>query len=399
MKVLLIDVNCKKGSTGKIVYDLYTELNKDGHIASIAYGRGKKISEPNIIKISSDFEVYWHALLARITGLNGCYSYFATRKLIRHIETFKPDIVHLHDPKTYYLNIFQLIKYLKRNRIRTVWTLHSEYMYTGKCGYSYECDKWKVECNKCKQLRAYPKSLLFDFTRYMYNQKKLIFEEFDNLTVVSPSVWLANRAKQSFLGSQKICVIHNGIDTEVFCNRSSEKVRRKHNIIAAKIVLAVAPDIMCERKGGRYVIELAKRMMDESVVFILIGITDLNEKFPSNVIALGRTENSCELAEYYVAADVFVICSKRENFPTTCIESISCGTPVCGFDEGGTKETAPSRYGHFVPYGDIEKLSYAVNAMLFKGTEQQDRLECERYGKENYSKNAMYRRYLELYTS
>ncbi|BCZ49023.1 glycosyl transferase [Clostridium gelidum] len=395
MKVLLLDVNCKSGSTGKIIYDLYTQLNENDHTAAIGYGRGPLVDESNIIKFSSNIEVYIHALLTRITGFTGCFSYFATRRLIKFIDKFKPDVVHLNDMHGYFVNIMTLMKYLKKNNIKTIWTFHCEFMYTGKCGYSYDCEKWKSECGYCPNLKDYPTTMFFDFTKKMFNDKKEIFKDFNNLTIVTPSKWLADRVKQSFLKDKEIVVIHNGIDTKnVFYPRKFEHLKKKHNITNEKIVLAVAPDIMCERKGGRYVLELAKRMKDENVKFILIGVTDLNEKFDDNVIALGRTENQIELAEYYSLADVFIICSKKENFPTTCIEAISCGKPVCGFDEGGTSETAPGKTGSFVDYGEVEQLKEKILLELEQGGNYKL---YEQYGKETYTKETMYKNYLKIY--
>ena len=398
MKVLLIDVNCKYSSTGKIVYDLYTDLNKNGHIAAVCYGRGPLITEPNIYKFSSNIEVYAHAFLTRLTGLTGCYSYFATRNLIKFMDEFKPDVVHIHELHAYFVNLAPVINCLKKNKIKTVWTFHCEFMYTGKCGYAYECEKWKTECGECPQVKEYPSSLLFDFTKKMFNEKKRLFDGFENLTVVTPSKWLANRVKQSFLGDKDIRVIHNGIDVEnIFYPKNYEHLKVKHNITDEKIVLAVAPNLMEPRKGGRHVVKLAKRLQDERIKFILIGVDDLNETFDNNVIALGRTENQQELAEYYSMADVFVICSKKENFPTTCIEALSCGTLVIGFDEGGTKETAPEGCGVFVPYGDMDKLEKAAKEVLVESNNSKIAIECTKYGMENYSRVAMCEKYMRVY--
>ena len=149
------------------------------------------------------------------------------------------------------------------------------------------------------------------------------------------------------------------------------------------------------RKGGRNVIELAKRMRNEKIKFILIGVDDLNETFDNNVIALGRTENQQELAKYYSMADVFVICSKKENFPTTCIEALSCGTPICGFDAGGAKETALGKLGIFVRSGNLDALQKAILRTI---EDEQLSFECADYGKNEYSKSKVYENYMKLYT-
>lgn len=365
MRVLLIDVNCKYSSTGKIVYDMFNDLNRNGHTARLCYGRGALVNEPNIYKLSSNIEVYAHAMLTRVTGLTGGFSPLATRNLIKLMDEFKPDVVHIHELHAYFVNIAPVMKYLKKNNIKTVWTFHCEFMYTGKCGHAYECEKWKTECGKCPQVKKYPSSLFFDFTNRMFNEKKKLFENFDNLTIVTPSRWLADRVKQSFLRNKDIRVIHNGIDTtSIFYQRPFEHLKRKHNINDEKIVLAVAPDLMSEQKGGRWVLELAKRFRNDRVKFILIGVDDLDDNFETNVITLGRTKNQHELAEYYSMADVFVICSKRENFPTTCLEAQCCGTPVCGFNTGGSRETSLDPRLGFVEYGDILNLAFEIKKIL-----------------------------------
>lgn len=398
MKILFIDVNCQQGSTGKLVYDLYTECKKEGHEAAICYGRGKKIDKPDIFKFGLDIETFFHAAMTRLTGLTGCYSFFSTQRLLRFMNKFKPDVVHIHELHAYFVNIKPIVEYLKIHKIKTIWTFHCEFMYTGKCGHSYECEKWKSHCQYCPNIREYPSSLYFDFTKNMFYHKKKLFENFNNVTIVTPSKWLANRVKQSFLKNKEIVVIHNGIDTKsIFYPRKFDHLKARHKLTNEKIILAVAPDIMSEQKGGRLVLEIANKMKGENVKFILIGVADLSEKFDDNVIALGRTENQNELAEYYSMGDIFIICSKRENFPTTCIEALSCGTPVCGFDEGGTKETAPDSFGIFVKYREIDDLEKTVRKILHDEIKLKPYEECSNFGKESYDKAIMAKKYINLY--
>jgi glycosyltransferase involved in cell wall biosynthesis len=396
---LLIDVNCKHSSTGKIVYGLYSSLKNLGHNAAICYGRGSLIKERNVYKFGIDTETFFHAFMTRITGLTGCFSPLSTLRLLNCIKKFNPDVVHIHELHAYFVNIAPLIKYLKKNNIKTVWTFHCEFMYTGKCGHAYDCEKWKTECRKCPQLKEYPSSLLFDFTKRMFKWKKRLFEGFTNLTIVTPSNWLAERVKQSFLKDKDVRVVHNGIDTKVFYPRGTTKLREMHNITNEKVVLAVAPDIMSERKGGRWVLKLAEKFKGEKIKFILIGVKDIQENFDHNVIALPRIANQKVLAEYYSMADLFAICSKKENFPTTCIEALCCGTPVVGFDEGGTGETAPDEFGKFVQYGDIDGLK--KNITVFFNGELSVFLngECLKYAKRCYSSNAMITNYMKVYQS
>ena len=397
VRILFIDVNFKSGSTGKIVFDLKGGLENEGHEVFACYGRGPIFSDNKVARFSTKAEVYFHAFMTRITGLTGIYSFFSTRKLLSLIKKFEPDIVHIHELDGYFVNIGPIINYLKRKQIKTIWTFHCEFMYTGRCGYSYECNRWKEHCGNCPKLSEYPATYFFDFSRFMQNQKKRWFESFESLKIVTPSNWLAERVKESFLRDKPVYVINNGIETEtVFCPRTYKQLSTKLDLDNDKVLLAVAPDIMQERKGGQWVMKLARRFQQENVKVIMVGVTDDTIDKPENVILIKKTENQTELARYYSMADVFVICSPMENFPTVCLESLACGTPICGFDVGGTRETAPPDLGYFVPYGDIDALESEVRKRLERGKQSE---ECVTYAKEHYSKERMYQEYKKLYLS
>lgn len=395
MRVLLIDVNCKYSSTGKIVYDLYNQLRADGYEAAVCYGRGEVVEGEHIYKFGIDFETKIHAMLARIIGLNGYFSPFSTRRLIKFIDKFKPDVVHIHELHAYFVNFKPLLKYLKDKNIKVVWTFHCEYMYTGKCGHAYECEGWLKNCGNCPRKKAYPKSLFFDFTKKMFSDKKKLLSDMD-FHIVTPSKWLADRVERSFLRDKSISVIHNGIDTEnIFYPRNTEEtdaLKERYGLKSKKIVLSVAPNIMSDSKGGKTVVEISKSFLGENVHFVLVGAEN-NEKAEDNVTIIKRTANQDELAQWYSAADVFLICSKRENFPTTCLEALCCGTPIVGIDEGGTKETAP-QYGIFCKGNDFNGLVSSIKKQL--GADF-DNTEIANMGQKLYSKKNMYKNYLELY--
>lgn len=270
-RVLLIDVNCKFSSTGKIVYNLFKGLKEDGREAAICYGRGDEIHEEGIYKFGLDWETNIHAGLARITGYNGCFSPLSTKRLIAYIEEFQPDVIHIHELHAYFVNIKPLLEYIKKRKIKVVWTFHCEYMYTGKCGYTYDCKKYMSGCDNCPAIKGYPKSILFDKTKQMYLIKKKLLEDMD-VEIITPSKWLADRVKLSFLKDKKIRVIHNGIDINIFHPMNVDDLKKQLNISPKdKVVIAIAPDIMIERKGGKQVLKLAKSMIDQSVVFVLVG--------------------------------------------------------------------------------------------------------------------------------
>lgn len=270
-RVLLIDVNCKFSSTGKIVYNLFKGLKEDGREAAICYGRGDEIHEEGIYKFGLDWETNIHAGLARITGYNGCFSPLSTKRLIAYIEEFQPDVIHIHELHAYFVNIKPLLEYIKKRKIKVVWTFHCEYMYTGKCGHAYSCTNFMYGCGKCPAVHEYPKSLFIDRTKQMFSMKRKAMNGLD-VEIVAPSEWLAKRVKMSFLQDVNISIIHNGIDTNIFKEQNIKSLKNELKIPSEnQVVLAVAPDIMSESKGGKWVLKLAESMKDKPITFILIG--------------------------------------------------------------------------------------------------------------------------------
>lgn len=396
MRVLLIDVNCKTSSTGQIVYDLYSFLNSQGEQAAVCFGRGDKIEEENIFKFGIDWETYLHAFLTRLTGYTGCFSYFSTKRLIRFIEDFKPDIVHIHELHAYFVNIKPLLNYLIKNNINVVHTLHCEFSYTGKCGHSVECEKWITECHNCPHLHDYVSTLLFDHTRRMFNVKKEMFTSFNNLILTAPSKWLYDRIGKSFLCEYPRYVVHNGVDTDIFKPVDTSMLRKKYSIIESDvIILALAPNLMSKEKGGYDIRIIANKLKDTNIKFILVGVDGVVDHVEENMIICGRIYDKKLLAQYYSIADAFVICSERENYPTTCLEAQACGTPIYGYMTGGTLETYLQDELHFVEYGDINGLVELLSNITHKSQDSVSSL--RKLAIDKLSKKQSMKNYYKIY--
>ena len=395
MRILYINVICKHGSTGKITYDLYTQCKDDGHEAVVCYGRGPKLKEPDVYKFGLDWETNVHALLTRLTGVNGCWSFFSTRRLLKFMDAFKPDVVHLHEPHAYFVNLQPLYDYFAKRNIPLVYTFHCEYAYTGKCGYAYDCERWKTGCGNCPQVREYPASFFFDFTKQMFRRKQAQWENLKKVVITTPSGWLADRVRCSFLKDRDIRVVYNGVDTKnVFYRRDTKALREEHGLTDEKIVLTVAPKLMGERKGGRWVVQLARQMKDENIKFIMVGIEDMSQKFPDNVIPIARTANQHKLAEYYSMADCFVICSDKETFSMTCAESLCCGTPIAGFCSGAPETVFLQPHAVFGTYGDLDELEKNVKLQLNAAF---DREKLAKEMQQLYSRDSMYENFMNIY--
>jgi N-acetyl sugar amidotransferase len=399
MKIASIDTVFAEGSTGKLVEFIHQALLKHGHQSRVYYGRGTKSDDISAIKISNTVEVHLDAALSRVSGQLGVFSPFATSRLIDDLEKFQPDVMHLHELHGYYANFIPLIDYLKARQIPIVWTLHCEFAYTGRCGYAFDCDQWKTACKKCPDLSTYPSSWFFDNCEPQFEAKKKTYSDLKKACFVSVSNWLNNRVQQSFLKNSDSKVIYNGIDTsEVFLPTSSyADLVSLHQLEGRYVVLSVAPDLMSERKGGQSILEIARRLQEEPITFLAVGVTGRVSDCPPNVILLAPILDPKELARYYALADLFLLTSQRETFSLTCAESLACGTPIVGYDSGGPVEVAPEPYGYFVPVGDVDGLTSLVSEAYRKKLQLAKSDDCTAYARSHYSKERMFNDYLRLY--
>lgn len=402
MKVLQVNVVYKKGSTGKIVYDIHTELLKNGIESKVYYGRGNNVNEPNICKISPEWLMKIQSIRSRLTGYvyGGCI--ISTNRLIKFIDKEKPDVVHLHCLNGYFVNIYRLLNYLKLKNIKTVLTLHAEFMYTAGCSYSYDCEQWKTGCcaenNVCPGYNTLrPKSWIFNRCNSEWNSMKKVFSKFDNLTICPVSDWVKERAKQSpFLNDKKFITVMNGLDTSIFKLNDFKYIKEKYGIDNEKIILHVTPNFTSEIKGGKYVIELAKRFInDNNVKFIIVGFNGDIHNMPSNIIPVKHTSNQSELAAYYSMADITLLTSKKETFSMVCAESLCCGTPIVGFKAGAPETIAIESYSEFVEYGDIDSLESIIRSWLHN--EVLDKNNIAYVSKNTYCRENMFNKYMSIY--
>jgi putative colanic acid biosynthesis glycosyltransferase len=398
MKVAQIDTVYGIGSTGKIVKTLHENLIKEGHYSKSYYGRGAKVNENDVVKITNDFEVLIDAGLSRLTGYTGIFSPLSSKKIISDLEQFKPDVVHIHEIHGYYLNYFEIIDYFKFKNIPILWTLHCESAYTGRCGSAFECEQWKTACIKCPSLSGYPESLIFDRSSVQFQRKKALFNSIEKIVFSPVSNWLNDRLKNSFLKDKSSFVVHNGINTvDVFYPREVVDLIVEHDLSNRHVVLTVAPDLFSENKGGKWVLDIAEKMIDYPVIFIMVGVTEKKTDLPANVICLPIIKDQNKLAEYYSLADVYLLTSKSETFSLTCAESLACGTPVIGFDSGGPLEVAPEPYGFFVPYGKSDDLVSLIKMAISGNLNSADGEACRTRATTLFSNQNMCEKYIEIY--
>lgn len=401
MKILQINNVYGSGSTGKLTQVLHKKLQEDGLDSIVLYGRGQTAHEENVYRICSNAYGKANSIASRITGIRygGCRQ--STNRIIRLIRKEKPDIVHLQCINGNFVNIYKLITWLKESEIPTVLTLHAEFMYTANCGHAFDCEQWKTGCGQCPQLFKATKSLFFDRTHESYLKMAQAFSGFDEkLKIVSVSPWLKERAESSpILSGKNHCVILNGVDTEVFQRRETAALAKNHNVNHIKVIFhatAMFRDEQDDTKGGWYLLQLAKRMLQLPVLFVVAGKYEVSGDLPDNVILLGEIRDQIRLAQYYCLADLTVLTSKRETYSMVCAESLCCGTPVVGFCAGGPEMIALPRYSSFVPNGDLDALEAQVRQWIMKKNESTSR-QIAKAAQAVYDKEIMIRQYEQLY--
>ena len=391
MKIVQINATCGVGSTGKICTSISSILTNNNIENYILYSSGKS-DYPLGIRYMTDREIKMGALEARILGNFGFNSLTATKRMVRKVRDLNPDIVHLHNIHSHNCNLSILFEYLRENKKKVIWTFHDCWAFTGSCTYfSYVgCDKWKTQCNNCP--KAHEFSWLFDTSSRLYNRKKSLYNDFD-MTIVTPSKWLADLVKDSFLRCCPVKVINNGIDINIFRPRTSS-FRRLHHINDSNYVVLGVGFEWGKRKGLDIFIDLVNHLPDEYRI-VLVGTNDeIDKQIPSNIISIHRTNNQVELAEIYSAADVFVNPTREDNYPTVNMEALACGTPVITFNTGGSPEMLDDTCGIVVEREDIDGL---VGAIQLVAENKIFSIEACLKKAVEFNQDICFKKYLDLY--
>lgn len=394
MKVLQINAVYKIRSTGRIVLELDQFLKRNGIESYVA------CSEPNgsegAYLIGGSLEKKLHALLSRISGLQGYFSRRGTKKLIQYMEQIKPDIVHLGNMHANYVNLPMILSYLAEHDIGTVVTLHDCWFYTGKCMYytTEGCQKWREGCGHCPQLRKDNKSWFFDRTDKIWKDKKEWLGAIPRLAVIGVSDWITKEAKQSLLGDAGIIRrVYNWIDLDIFRYKDSVSLRDKWMLKDHFFILGVASR-WNDRKGIDIFIRLARKMK-KSWRIVLVG--DIQQRsLPDGMIHIPETNDAEELAGYYSMADVFLQLSLEETFGNVVAEALACGTPVITIDSTANGELVDETCGFVLDTPDISHIVDSLDKVERRGKAYYAD-SCRKFAEDHFKMEDRIREYMEVY--
>jgi glycosyltransferase involved in cell wall biosynthesis len=288
-----------------------------------------------------------------------------------------------------------------------VWTLHDQWPFTGGCHYSAGCMKYRSNCSRCPQLLDDATGLISALL-----QDKVHYFEDSQITIVSPSQWLADCTRESTIfRKHRVETIPNSLETDVFSPLDKKAARNKLGLHEEGLILLFGSENGNEkRKGFKELLSamqvcmeserFARMVRDQKISVMCFGHPAKELELSGlHVIPLGFLETDDNIRNAYCAADIFILPSLEDNLPNTMLESMSCGIPVVAFNTGGMPDVIINEHtGLIVPSGDVRALGNAIVSLTF------DRQKIEFMGRncrtaaiEKYSLETQARRYLQLY--
>ena len=396
MKLIEINATYGIGSTGRIVADLIDEAKFNNIDVGVAYQSTDREAEFGF-KVGNPVDRAWHGLMTRVMGRQGYNSRGATKKLIKWLDGQKPDVVHLHNLHSNYINLELLFSYLAKQDIATVITLHDCWFFTGKCCHFVEsnCERWQTGCHDCPRNKLDIKSLFFDASARVWEDKRRLYEAVPRLYTVGCSKWITELARKSILSSGNVLQIYNGVDTDVFKPTVTD-FKKRYGIDGKFITLGAANKWLLPENKALLDAYIKTKKDDEALV--LFGIDESEKRsVPENsgVVVLGYITDKADMAELFASADVFINPTHADTLPTVNMEAAACGTPVITYDVCGSPELVNDGVtGYVVPEGDVLGVLCAKTAVR-DGKISRDA--CRNHALSNFDKNANYKKYIELF--
>ncbi len=402
MKVIQISAIYGAGSVGKICKSIHDYITTMGVESWVLCGvSSEQKNERNIVKVATKIERIISHLCYLVTGIEFSWCFFSTKKTIKYINKINPDLIHLHCCNDYYINVHKLLRRCGKQKRKIIITQHCEQYYTGSCGNSINCNKWKQHgCDsKChffkNHIKGYP---LIDKTKYMWKQMNKSFNKYienDYIKIISCTPWLTLRASESIIlkrFSNKETIL-NGADNNIFKYTTNTNISLDKN--KKNIILFVVPRFNDNIKGAKNINKLANTFIDEQNIEIrIVGEVPNSFKFLPNIKPVGKIDNNVKLAQEYSNADVTIMLSEAECFPMVCVESLLCGTKVVAFKCGGPDNAFVEGLCSFVDWGDYNSMHDTINSVI---KSKYNKINVANFSSSNYSSNIMAKKYLESY--
>jgi glycosyltransferase involved in cell wall biosynthesis len=236
-------------------------------------------------------------------------------------------LIHYHLIHNYIfnLNYFPIICKMKP----VVWSIHDPWPLTGHCVYPKKCERWRIGCGDCPDLRK-AFSMEYDNTALNWEIKRDLLSR-SRFHAIVASRWMYEVVNSSpVFASSKVHHVPYGLDLSIFSPKIQSAARRQLGIIEKAFVICFRSDAN-ENKGLELIIEALKLLpRRDNIVILSVGqkgtLDELKEKF--TVLENGWVFDDDELAHIYSASNIFLMPSSGEAFGMMAIESMACGVPV-----------------------------------------------------------------------
>lgn len=319
---------------------------------------------------------------------------------IKKLESFESQIIHLH----WIINGFISIRAIKKIKKPLVWTIHDMWIFTGGCHYAGDCKKYITGCNCCPILNSKRKN---DLSKRIFDNKLRLWENL-NLTIVSPSQWLANCAKESLiLRNTRIEVVPYNINTKTYKPINKKIARKIMNLPQSKSILlfGATNGLGDKRKGISYLLDaLHKISSDKRMELSVVVFGSLQPEIPLTtefeIIYMGEFKDDQSLAIIYSCADVFIAPSIEDNLPLTVMESLACGTPVVAFNIGGMPDMIEHKInGYLATPLNTDDLANGIQWILEDPVRKRSLEKAARIKvMENYTTDLVVEKHMEIYS-
>lgn len=320
-------------------------------------------------------------------------------RMNRQIEEIDPDVVHLN----WVWRGAMSIRSIGRIDRPVVWRLPDMAALTGGCHYAAGCDKFTDTCGNCPQLDS---TRSWDLSRLTWWRKAIHWDEID-LTIVTPSTWLAEQTRRSSLfGDTQVEVIPNALDTETFRPRDPVLGRDLFDLPEEKrLILFGAVDPMEDKRKGADLLQKALQSLSgelDDVELVVFGSSRPHDPpdfgFPTHYV--GFLHDNPSLALLYSAVDVMIVPSRYEGFGQTVSESLACGTPIVAFDATGPRDIIDHRETGWLaePHG-VEELAHGAKWILGNSDREALGNRCRERAVAQYRQGQVAQTYLDLYGS
>jgi glycosyltransferase involved in cell wall biosynthesis len=401
MNILHINQSDVGGGAGIAGYRLHEGLLAQGINSQLLVGASKTSSNrvATVPKTKRRLENQLYRFTGRF-GLN-YINLLSTFDISQHSFYQQADILNFHNLHTNYFN-YLAIPALTTSK-PAVFTLHDMWSFTGHCAYSYDCDRWKIGCGKCPYLNTYP-AISRDNTRLEWQLKNWVYSR-SPLSIVTPSNWLTEQAKQSMLAHFPIHHIPYGIDTEAYQPLEPEKCRSLLGILPNQKVLMFGSQSLQDTRKGSDLLIKALQLLPESLKAetVLITIGDAGEAITESVgmlhLNFGYINSDRLKSMVYSAADLFIFPTRADNLPLVLQESMACGTPIVSFKIGGVPDLVrPGVTGYLALPEDAQELCNGI-VQLLEDHQQRHLMgqNCRKIILKEYPMELQAQRYIELY--